>query len=124
MSDQKEQVCSGGDVLIFACSGAVDVGDIADKTARKLNRNSVGNMFCTAGLGGKVEPILKKTAAASRILAIDGCRLNCVKLGLENAGFNDFMHLQLADIGMEKGKTEINDENITSAVAAAEAMLR
>ena len=124
MSNEKEQVCSGGDVLIFACSGAVDVGDIADKAARKLNSNGVGCMFCTAGLGGKVEPILKKTASAKRILAIDGCGLNCVKRGLENSGFTSFMHLQLGEIGLEKGKTEVSEANITRAASAAEAMLR
>jgi hypothetical protein len=31
-----ENVCSGGPKLIFACSGAADVGEIADKAARKL----------------------------------------------------------------------------------------
>ncbi|MFH1550779.1 MAG: hypothetical protein ABIH04_09485 [Planctomycetota bacterium] len=32
------QCCSGAPRLIFACSGAADVGTIADQAARKLAR--------------------------------------------------------------------------------------
>ncbi|MCX5637405.1 MAG: hypothetical protein NTX52_06900, partial [Planctomycetota bacterium] len=31
--------CSAGPKLIFACSGAADVGQIADQAARKLTKN-------------------------------------------------------------------------------------
>ena len=111
-------VCSGGDTLIFACSGAADVGAVADQAARKMTQQGCGQMFCLAGVGGGVEPILKKTAAAQKILAIDGCPLNCVKHCLEQAGFGQFEHLQLADLGLEKGKSPATDENISKVVEA------
>ncbi len=44
--------CSSATKLIFACSGAADVGAIADQAARKLTRDGVGKMFCLAGIGG------------------------------------------------------------------------
>lgn len=119
----KENVCSGGPVLIFSCSGAADVGEVSDKAARKLSKEGAGAMFCLAGLGGRVEPILKKTASASKILAIDGCPLNCVKSTLENAGFNVFIHMQLADIGLEKGKSPANEDNIAKVTVKAKALL-
>ena len=87
---EKENVCKGGPKLIFACSGAADVGAIADRAARKMNKEGVGKMFCTVGIGGRVQGILKATEAASDILAIDGCPLNCTKASLEQAGFKDF----------------------------------
>lgn len=111
-----EQVCAGSDVLIFACSGAADVGDVADKAAREMTRQGCGQMFCLAGVGGGVEPILKKTAAAKKILAIDGCGLNCVKSCLEKAGFKNHRHLQLGDIGLAKGQSPATDENIDKVV--------
>jgi uncharacterized metal-binding protein len=80
-------------------------------------------MFCTAGLGGRVPGILATTEAAAKILAIDGCPLNCVKRSLENAGFPAFEHLQLADLGMEKGKTDVSAENVEKTIAAAAAKL-
>ena len=111
-------VCSGGDTLIFACSGAADVGAVADQAARKMTQQGCGKMFCLAGVGGGVEPILKKTAAAQKILAIDGCPLNCVKHCLEQAGFGQFEHLQIADLGLEKGKSPATDENVSKVVEA------
>lgn len=111
--------CGTAPKLIFACSGAADVGAIADQAARKLNKNGTGKMFCTAGLGGRVPGILATTGAAAKILAIDGCPLNCVKLSLENAGFSAFEHLQLADLGMKKGATEVSSENVEKIMAVA-----
>ena len=123
MCAEKSNVCSGGPKLIFACSGAADVGEISDRAARKLNKDGIGAMFCLAGVGGRVEPIMKKTASASKILAIDGCPLNCVKGTLEQAGFNEFIHLQIADVGLEKGKSPANEESINKVVAKATEML-
>ena len=111
MSEQKN-CCSGAPKLIFACSGAADVGAIADQAARKLTREGQGKMFCLAGIGGRVSGIMKSTEAAETILAIDGCPLNCVKACLEQGGFTNFKHLQLGDLGLEKGKSPVSEENI------------
>lgn len=115
--------CSDGVKLIFACSGAADVGEIADKAARKLTRDGMGRMFCTAGLGGRISGILKTTEAAESVLAIDGCPLNCVKSSLEQAGFTAFRHLQLADLGLEKGKSPATEESIEKVAAQAAGMI-
>ena len=117
MDTAGENVCSGGPKLIFACSGAADVGEISDRAARKLNKEGSGKMFCTAGLGGRVEPILKTAGSASKILALDGCGLDCVKRSLGEVGFTEFTHLRVTDLGMEKGKTEVNDENVARVTA-------
>ena len=122
MSEEKN-VCSGGTTLIFACSGAADVGEVSDRAARKLSKDGIGAMFCLAGVGGRIDPILKKTRSASKILAIDGCPLNCVKGTLEQAGFGEFIHLQVADLGLEKGKSPANEENIARVTARATEML-
>jgi uncharacterized metal-binding protein len=116
-------MCSGGPKLIFACSGAADVGAIADQAARKLTREGAGKMFCMAGIGGHIDGIMKTTESASKILVIDGCPLNCVKACLEKAGFSKFVHMQLADLGLEKGKSPANEENIGKAYNAAMKML-
>ncbi|MCJ7669586.1 MAG: putative zinc-binding protein [Dehalococcoidia bacterium] len=115
--------CSGGPTLIFACSGAADVGQIADQAARKLSRDGAGRMFCMTGIGGRVSGIMKTTESASKILAIDGCPLNCVKNSLEQAGFNKFEHLQLADLGLEKCNSPVTEENVSKVVARGKEML-
>ena len=123
MAETNTSTCSGGPKLIFACSGAADVGAIADQAARKLTREGAGRMFCLAGVGGRVPPILAATGQASRILAIDGCTANCVKLCLEQAGFTRFEHLQLADLAMAKGATPPTEAAIAQAAAAGAAKL-
>ena len=110
--------------LVFACSGAADVGAIADLAARQLTRAGKGKMFCTVGLGGRVEPILETTRAASAILAIDGCPLDCTKRSLAEAGFDQCLHLRVTDLGMTKGETEISDANVSKVAEQAEAMLQ
>jgi uncharacterized metal-binding protein len=111
MSKENSCACSAAPKLIFACSGAADVGALSDQAARKLTREGAGKMYCLAGIGGRVSGILKTTETAARILAIDGCPLNCVKNCLEQAGFTKFERLQLADLGLEKGRSPVNDEN-------------
>jgi len=123
MSQENSCSCSGGPRLIFACSGAADVGEITDKAARKLTKEGVGRMFCTAGIGGRISGIVKTTESADRILVIDGCPLNCVKNSLEQAGFNKFRHLQLADLGLEKCSSPVMEENISKVVAKAREMM-
>ena len=115
--------CSSGPTLIFVCSGAADVGEISDLAARKLNEEGAGNMFCLAGVGGRVAGIMDKTKAASRILAIDGCQLDCTRLTLEHADIKDFSHLRVTDLGMEKGKTAVTPGTVAQVVSKARSLL-
>ena len=116
--------CSSGTKLIFACSGAANVGAIADQAAREMTRRGTGKMFCMAGIGGRVSGIIKTTEAADRILVIDGCPLDCVRHSLNNAGFTDYEHLRVTDCGMEKGKTPVTGENINIVASKASEILK
>ena len=95
-----------GSKLIFACSGGSDVGHLTDLAAREMTKRGAGKMYCLAGIGGRVEPILATARSAESILAIDGCAQNCAKNTLEQAGFSDFVHVQLAELGFSKGQSE------------------
>ena len=119
MSDSKENICTAASTLIFACSGAADVGAISDAAARKLTSEGAGKMFCLAGIGGRVSGIMESTRGADKILAIDGCALDCTKLCLEEAGFAGFEHMKVTDLGLEKGKSPATDENVATVVRAA-----
>ena len=114
---------SKGPRAIFSCSGAADVGELADRAARKLTSRGKGKMFCLAGIGGKVSGIVKSTEAAVSVLAIDGCALDCAKKTLEEAGFKRVSHIRLTDMGFEKGQTTVNEANITQVMQKAEIYL-
>ena len=112
MEDNQTPCCVTAPKLIFPCSGASDVGEITDRAARKLTRDGIGRMYCLAGIGGRVENIMESTKAASKILVIDGCQSDCARNTLLQAGFKDFDHLRLTDMGMEKGKSPVSEEKI------------
>ena len=115
--------CSTAPKLIFACSGAADVGETADRAARALAKDGLGKMYCLAGLGGQVPGIICNTQAAAKILAIDGCPTECAKKTLEVAGFTGFQHIQLRDLGLEKGSSPATAENIQTVVERAKELL-
>jgi len=125
---REHEPCSCGAIcynLVFACSGAADVGAVADQAARKLSREKTASMCCTAAIAAEVPEILEKATFATKIVVIDGCEKACAKGIMEKGGFTDFAHVPLGTLGMEKGKTAVDDANIARAAAAAsEALAR
>jgi uncharacterized metal-binding protein len=117
------QVAGNGPKLVFACSGAADVGALADQAARQLTRDGAGKMYCLAGVGGRVRDIMETTERAAAILAIDGCSLDCAKSCLEGAGFKRYAHLRISELGLEKGATPINAETIGRVATRARELL-
>jgi len=91
--------------LILACSGASDVGHLTDRAARALAREGVGRMYCLAGIGGRVKSMLTTTRNAKKVLVIDGCEEECGRKTLQQAGIDRFLHLKMADLGFQKGKS-------------------
>jgi uncharacterized metal-binding protein len=114
---------SDGPTLIFACSGAADVGGVADQAARKLSVEGTGKMFCLAAIGGGIQSYLESTDKAGKILAIDGCPVDCAKHVLEEAGFMEFKHIRLADLGLVKAKTGITPEAIEIVAQAGRQLI-
>ncbi|MGA1795460.1 MAG: putative zinc-binding protein [bacterium] len=116
-------LCSPGSKLIFACSGGSDTGEIADRVARKLSKDGVGKMFCLAGIGGWINWIIISTDTALKVLVIDGCPLNCAKKTMEHSGFNNFEHICLADLGLQKGKSPVTEGTIEIIADKIKAMV-
>jgi uncharacterized metal-binding protein len=110
--------------LIFACSGAADVGELSDRVARQLAKAIAGKMYCLAGLGAGIEAYVKTTKEAGRVLAIDGCPTNCAKQVLERAGIPNFIHVQIAEFGMAKGASPASDQNVAAVVARCVQILK
>jgi uncharacterized metal-binding protein len=48
-----EECCvPGGNVMILACSGGSNVGQLANQAAVELTQEGFGKMYCLAGIGG------------------------------------------------------------------------
>lgn len=98
--------------LIFACSGASDVGHLTDLASRAVAKDGTGKMYCLAGIGGRVESMLAMTRSAKKLVALDGCAQECARKTLEHGGFKGFEHLKLADLGLSKGQSPATPERV------------
>jgi uncharacterized metal-binding protein len=115
--------CSGDSAILLACSGASDVGEIADRVARALRNEGVGKMSCLIGVAAGVEDIFGKVRAASKILVIDGCSTECGRKAMQQGGIDGYLHLRLDDMGLEKGKTPVTKERIEEVAIKASQLL-
>ena len=123
MKTQPQCSCTTAPKLVFPCSGASDVGGLSDRAARQMTLDLMGKMYCLAGIGGWVEGIMANTRAAARVLVIDGCKEECARKTMELAGFKNFQHLRLADMGFEKGKTRVTAARIREVAAKGAELL-
>ena len=112
MKTEPQCSCTTAPKLIFPCSGASDVGGLSDRAARQMTVDQSGKMYCLAGIGGRVEGIMANTKAAAAVLVIDGCPQECARKTMELAGFKDFQHLKLAEMGFKKGETPLTPARI------------
>ena len=112
MKTEPQCSCTTAPKLVFPCSGASDVGGLSDRSARQMTVDQSGKMYCLAGIGGRVEGIMANTKAAARVLVIDGCPQECARKTMELAGFKDFQHLRLAEMGFKKGETPLTPARI------------
>ena len=51
MEEKKKRLCGSSDVRVVACSGASNVGQIANQAAIDLAKEKVAGFFCLAGVG-------------------------------------------------------------------------
>jgi len=104
---QSSSCCGGGKkrtVLIYACSGGANVGEISDKAARELMFAGEGTMFCLAGLGGDIQGMVQTARDADANLVIDGCPMDCAKKTFDRHGITNYRHIKVTDLGIEKVK--------------------
>lgn len=88
--------------LVYSCSGCSSAAQMTNELATRLNREDVAEMSCIAGVGGGVKSLRRKAQSGRKILAIDGCKLQCVKACLSNADVEPDEHIVLGDLGVKK----------------------
>jgi uncharacterized metal-binding protein len=89
-------------VLIFACSGASNVGQLANAAAIELAQRGEGTFYCIAGIGAHLSGMLETARIADEIIAIDGCPASCVKCTLEHAGLPVHRQVVVTNLGIKK----------------------
>lgn len=88
--------------IVYSCSGCSNIAQMANNIAVKLDRESIAEMSCIAGVGGQVKLLVKKAKSGKPIIVIDGCPLQCAKHCLNNIGVEANINVVLTDNGLKK----------------------
>ena len=111
-------------VLIYACSGGANVGEIADRAARALPADRRGTMFCLAALGGDIAGMVQTARDADLNLLIDGCPVDCAKKTFDRLGLTNYRQIKVTDLGIEKAKgVPVTTDQVDAVVDQANAAL-
>ncbi len=122
-NSQSQCSCTPAPKFVFPCSGASDVGGLSDQAARQMTKDGTGKMYCLAGIGGRVDAIMANTQGAAKILVIDGCSQECARKTMELAGFKQFEHLKLEQMGFKKGETPVTPERVRAVADRGAALM-
>lgn len=121
----KKCLCEAHEVLIFPCSGASNVGQIANQAAIQLTKDGTGNMYCLAGIGAHLDAMIEAAKTAKRIVAIDGCSAECSKKTLENGGVKVTDHIDVVKAGITKNSNlKASRKDVTLVAQRVKASLK
>jgi uncharacterized metal-binding protein len=116
MAENVKCGCGATNVAIFPCVGASNVGQLSNRIAIELDKKGIGNLMCTVGIGARAPGLMKSAEASDKIIAIDGCPVNCASKTLELAGFKVDGHVIISELGIKKTKDKDLKENEVSEV--------
>jgi len=117
-----EECCvPGGNIMLLACSGGSNVGQLANQAAVELTQEGFGKMYCLAGIGGHLDAFVQSAKDVPQMVAIDGCATCCSKAILEHAEVPIKSYLILTDLGIEKNK---NFKLVAGEIALVKAAIK
>jgi len=100
-----DNCCEGGaDIMILACSGGSNVGQLSNQAAIELTQEGFGKVFCLAGIGGQLSGFVQPARDVPVMVAVDGCPVGCAKAILENAQVPLKHYMMITEEGIEKNK--------------------
>jgi uncharacterized metal-binding protein len=105
-----------GVIVLFACSGGSKAGELTDVAARKLQDAGEILMSCPPAVSGQIEGHLEKLKKDQKVVVLDGCENDCVGRTLENAGFRDYLHIRLNELGFTKSNAVVNADAVKKVV--------
>ena len=112
-----------GDIMILACSGGSNVGQLTNQAAVELTQEGFGKMFCLAGIGGQLSGFVQSAKDVPQMVAIDGCSVGCAKAILDQAKVPLKNYIVITELGIEKNKDfnlkEEDIRNVKDAVKVA-----
>ena len=89
-------------ILVYACSGAANVGQVANRAAVDLQQEGFAKMLCLAAIGGNVPSMIELAKAGKQVVGIDGCPVACTQKTMERAQLSLTHHIVVTELGFKK----------------------
>ena len=102
--------------LIFACSGASNVGMISFQAAVRLAQDGFGAFSCIAGIGSANAPMVRRAKLAQQRVVIDGCPIGCARKILDANQIAVDRYVIVTELGIDKTHDLYADEQEVEAV--------
>lgn len=96
---------SAPEVIVYACSGASNLGQLANEIAVRLDRLGLAELACLTEVGAGDG----QTAPSRPVLAISGCASGCCADMLARHGIEPARTILLAERGVMKAKHVLVD---------------
>ena len=121
-----QDCCAAGDnLMILACLGGSNVGQLSNQAAVELTAEGFGKMFCLAGIGGHLGGFIQSAKDVLKLVVIDGCSVGCAKAILEHVKIPVGNYLVLDKLGIEKNKNfNLSKEDIQKVKSAVKDTLK
>ena len=116
MEEKKECLCGCSDASVVTCSGASNVGQIANQAAIELAKEKVARFFCLAGVGAHIKGMVKLAKETGLMVSIDGCPVQCAAKTLQHAEIEPAIQIIVTEHGIEKSHDIALDEEVCSRV--------
>jgi uncharacterized metal-binding protein len=100
--------CASRGVVIYACSGGANVGQLSNEAAKMLSLQKFGKMSCAVGLGAHASGIVESGKAAGATVALDGFKAHCVRKAMEHVGIEPMVHMVITDLGFKKSYEDLD----------------
>lgn len=115
-----KECCSGDNIVVFTCSGAANVGQVANQAAVELQLDGTAKMLCLAGIGSHNSGMLASGKGADRVIGIDGCPVACTKKTLAHAEIPMTDYVMVTELGFKKQPYDgsINRDAVEAVKAA------
>jgi uncharacterized metal-binding protein len=99
------------DVIVYACAGASNLGQLANEIAIRLDRMGLAELCCLTEVAAKDASVAAAEDEPRRpLLAIDGCTNGCCSALLAQRGMEATRTVLLAGRGVAKAKHVLVDE--------------
>jgi uncharacterized metal-binding protein len=120
MSEFYSCSCSAdGPLLLLACSGGSNVGQITNSAAIEMDRSGRGRFYCMTGIAAHQPGLVDTAKIASGVVALDGCPIACARKALEHIGIPVTQHVVVTDLGIDKSHSFTwTDEDIARTLNA------